>query len=104
MSGFFILGEGVYWSVSGGLFDWTLEFLVSRVSDGYAVDRLKEVVDNNLQSFSLLEFSAPARAEIIHSLREGLLDAADMQLAPSDITKARLQELVDLTYRPVEPS
>ena len=45
MAGLIVLTPDVDWSASGGLFDWTLEFLIPRLSDGGAAARLQEIVD-----------------------------------------------------------
>jgi hypothetical protein len=101
MAGLILLKPGVDWEATGGLFDWTLEFLMPRLSDKDAVQRLREVVDNNLGSLWLNELSPQAQQEIVNQLRKGLIAAAESELPETD-RKAdairHLQELVDLTY------
>jgi hypothetical protein len=101
MAGLILLKPGVDWEATGGLFDWTLEYLIPRLSDQDAVQRLREVVDNNLGSLWINELSPQAQQEIVTQLRRGLVAAAESELPDSD-RKAdairHLQELVDLTY------
>ncbi len=39
MASLIVLKPGVDWTTAGGLFDWTLEFLISRLSDRQAPDQ-----------------------------------------------------------------
>jgi hypothetical protein len=102
MASLILLKPGVDWVASGGLFDFTLEFLISRLSDEKAVESLRAVVDNNLGSVWLTDFPATTQQEIFTLLRRGLVAEAQRAL-PEGPAKAAaldfLQELVDLTYR-----
>ncbi|MFF5057041.1 hypothetical protein ACFY1S_28025 [Micromonospora sp. NPDC000663] len=101
MAGLIVLKPGVDWTATGGLFDWTLEFLISRLSNRQAVDHLQEIVDNNLGSLWLDDLPAAVQREIVRLWREGLVEAGEAQL-PETEQKAdvirHLQELVDATY------
>lgn len=101
MAGLIVLRPGVDWSASGGLFDWTLEFLIPRLSDRQAADRLREIVDNNLGSLWISDMPEDVQREIIGHWRSGLVAAGQREL-PDTGQKAsvirRLQELVDATY------
>ncbi|MFI6162332.1 hypothetical protein ACIA59_20600 [Micromonospora haikouensis] len=101
MAGLIVLKPGVDWTVTGGLFDWTLEFLIPRLSDRTVADQLQEVVDNNLGSVWVHELPPDAQAEIVSHWRQGLVAAGKQELPESE-HKAdvihRLQELVDATY------
>ncbi|MGW4942471.1 hypothetical protein ACWEOZ_12910 [Actinoplanes sp. NPDC004185] len=102
MASLILLKPGVDWVASGGLFDFTLEFLISRLSDEKAVESLQAVVDNNLGSVWLTDFPATTRQEIFTLLRTGLVAEGERAL-PEGPAKATaldlLRELVDLTYR-----
>jgi hypothetical protein len=99
MAGLLVLKPGTDWSVSGGVFDWTLEFLMDRLSAPEAVDRLREIVDNNLGTFWLADLPADARRQAIAQLRDHLVEAGNRELPESphkpDVIR-RLQELADL--------
>lgn len=101
MAGLILLKPGVDWTATGGLFDWTLEYLIPRLSDAEAVGRLHEIVDNNLGSMWLEDFSPQAQQEIVSQLRRGLVSAAEQALPESEAKSEairHLQHLVDLTY------
>jgi hypothetical protein len=99
-----LVKPGLDWVASGGLFDFTLEFLASRLSDEKAAESLQAVVDNNLGSVWLTDFPAETQHEIFGLLRSGLTAEAQRALPESPAKSAALdllQELVDLTYREV---
>lgn len=101
MAGLIVFRPGLDWTATGGLFDWTLEYLIPRLSDKEAAERLHEIVDNNLGSLWISDFSPQTQHEVVSHLRAGLIDAAEQELPDTD-RKAEviqhLQELVDLTY------
>ena len=102
MAGLIVLKPGVDWTATGGLFDWALEFLIPRLSDKEAVERLREIVDGNLGSLWISEFSTAVRLQIIVALRARLVTAAERDLLETDhkaVAVQHLQELVDLTYK-----
>lgn len=101
MAGIIVTKSGVDWTATGGLFDWTLEFLIQRISTKEAVERLQEIVDNNLGSFWITDVPANAQQEILKQWQTGLVAAAKRELPESDYkgdALHHLQELVDLTY------
>lgn len=74
--------------------------LIPRLSDAEAVERLREIVDNNLGSLWLEDFSSQAQQEIIDQLPCGLCSAAEQELPESGVKAEairHLQHLVDLT-------
>jgi hypothetical protein len=79
-----LLDEGIDWQTSGGMFDWTLEFLIDRIEDQQAIDRLHQIIDNNLGSLWLTEFTPPVRTAALEHLSRDLLPAAEQHLPPSD--------------------
>jgi len=100
MAGLIALRPGVDWTATGGLFDWALEYLIARLSDREAADRLQEVVDNNLGSVWFNEFPAQTQHEIAELLRGGLVAAAEQELPDGEHKPAalrHLRDLVDLT-------
>ncbi|MEV6693888.1 hypothetical protein AB0M35_20695 [Micromonospora sp. NPDC051196] len=89
------------WTATGGLFDWTLEFLISRLSNRAIAGQLQEIVDNNLGSLWLHELPGSAQQEIIGHLRNGLISAGEEQLPDTEqkrVVLGHLQELVDATH------
>jgi hypothetical protein len=88
------LKPGVDWTASGGLFDFTLEFLIPRLADRQAAESLQTVVDNNLGSVWLTDFPT-TQQEIFELLRTGLIPEAKRVLPEAAL--ASLQELVHLT-------
>jgi hypothetical protein len=102
MASLIMVKRGEDWQSSGGLFDWTLEYLIPRLSDRTTADWLQEVVDNNLGSLWIPDLPEQTQREIFELLRSGLIDAAEREL-PDGPAKApaiaHLQELVDLTGR-----
>ncbi|ADL46590.1 hypothetical protein AB0N38_19835 [Micromonospora aurantiaca] len=106
MAGLIVLRPGIDWTATGGLFDWTLEFLVSRLSDRRAAEHLQEIIENNLGSFWLQDLSPEAQREVVAHWRTGLVAAGEEHLPETnqkpDVV-AHLRELVAATYRlPVE--
>ena len=102
MAALIMVRPGVDWQSSGGLFDWTLEFLIPKLSDRRAAEWLRTVVDNNLGSIGIPDFPTETQEEIVNLLRGGLIRAAERELpeGPAKVPAiAHLQELVDLTYR-----
>ncbi|MEU7781662.1 hypothetical protein [Micromonospora parva] len=101
MAGLIVLKPGVDWTATGALFDWTLEFLISRLSDRQTANHLQEIVDNGLGSLWLDVLPAPAQREIVDHWRNGLVTAGEQQL-PATVHKLdvirHLRELVDATY------
>jgi hypothetical protein len=97
-----LVKPGLDWQSTGGLFDFTLEFLIPKLSDKDTADWLQTVVDNNLGSVWLTDFPADTQQQIFDLLRSGLVPAAERELpdTPAKATAlAQLRELVDLTYR-----
>jgi hypothetical protein len=102
MASLILVKPGLDWVASGGLFDFTLEFLIPRLSDEQAAESLRTVVDNNLGSVWLIDFPETTQAEIFALLRTGLLAEAQRALPDGPAKTAALellQELVDLTRR-----
>ena len=93
---------GLDWQASGGLFDWTLGFLIPRLSDKKTAEWLQTLVDNNLGSVWLPDLPKETQEEIFTILRGGLVPAAEQEL-PEGPAKApaiaHLRELVSLTNR-----
>ena len=102
MAALIMVKPGLDWQASGGLFDWTLGFLIPRLSDKKAAEWLQTAVDNNLGSIWIPDFPKETQKEIFTILRDGLISAAEQEL-PEGPAKApaiaHLQELVDLTNR-----
>lgn len=102
MADIVVLRPGVDWTATGGLFDWTLEFLIARLSNRDASAHLQEIIDNNLRSFWLEDLSPEAQREVVNHLRAGL-NAAGERYLPETAHKpevlAHLRELVAATYR-----
>ncbi|MEU7800162.1 hypothetical protein AB0B10_12885 [Micromonospora arborensis] len=100
MAGLIVLNPGIDWTATGGLFDWTLEFLIPRLADRQAADHLQEIVDNNLGSLWLDNLPAAARREIVRHWRDGLVTAGERQPPKTehkvDVIR-HLRELVDAT-------
>ncbi len=101
MAALILVKPGVDWTASGGLFDWTLEFLIARISDKDAAAWMQTVVDNNLGSLWLTRFPGETQDEIVRLLRSDMVEAAEREL-PDGPAKAAavacLRELAELTY------
>lgn len=101
MAGLIVVKPGVDWTATGGLFDWTLEFLISRLSDRRVANQLQEIVDNNLGSFWVADLPTAAQREVVGLWRDGLVSAGEGQLPETehkaDVIRL-LQKLVDATY------
>jgi hypothetical protein len=102
MAALIMVKPGLSWQSSGGLFDWTLEFLIPRLSDRKTAEWLQTVVDNNLGSIWIQDLPKETQEEIFTILRGGLVSTAEHDL-PEGPAKApaiaQLQELVSLTSR-----
>jgi hypothetical protein len=84
------------WQSSGALFDWTLEYLIPRLSDFKTASLLREIVDENLGNLWIPDLPAEAQEEVYEVMRTGLVDVATRSLPPSAVDQ--LRELVALTY------
>jgi hypothetical protein len=96
MAALIMVQPGRDWQSSGGLFDWTLEYLIPRLSDKEAADWLRTVVEQNLGSFWIPDLPPATQDEIYTLLRTDLLAAAKRELP--DEALDQLQELINLTY------
>ena len=106
MAALILLKQGVDWTASGGLFDWTLEFLIARIYDKEAIERIREIVDNGLGSLWITEFPVATQQDIAAQLRGGLIAAAEHELPAGEHKAAairQLQELVNLTHELDKP-
>jgi hypothetical protein len=97
MAGLVVMRPGADWTATGGLFDWVLEFLIDRVSDPDAVERLREVLDNNLGSLWVPDFAEAAQREIIGRLAEELNGAAQRELPEGEHKAAAVHHLGELS-------
>jgi hypothetical protein len=103
MAALILVKPGQAWTASGGLFDFTLGFLIPRLSDEKAAESLRTVVDNNLGSVWLTEFSPATQQEIFELLRANLIPEAERTLPESPAKGPALdllRQLVDLTSAP----
>jgi hypothetical protein len=96
MAGLIVFEPGTDWSATGGLFDWTLEFLEPHLSDSGARARLREIVSENLGSLWIPEFRAEIQKEIGDALRADLVAAAERDLPPGDAKGAAVEQLRQL--------
>jgi hypothetical protein len=96
MAALIMVREGRDWQSSGALFDWTLEYLIPRVSDEKTAGWLRTVVDENLGSLWIPDLPAEAQTEIYELLRTGLLAAAERDLPDTPALPAALEQLREL--------
>ena len=94
MAALIMVREGRDWQSSGALFDWTLEYLIPRVSDGKIAEWLRTVVDENLGNLWIPDLPADAQQEIYTLIRTELLAAGERDLPPAAVDE--LRELVAL--------
>ena len=101
MAALIMVRPGKDWQATGGLFEWTLEYLIPRLDDRKTADWLRMVVAENLGSLWIPDLPDTGREEIYTLLRADLLTAARRELpdgpGKSDAL-AQLHELVDLTW------
>ena len=103
MSGFMIVKKGVNWSTTGGLFDWTMEFLESRLSDVKTARYLRGLVEDNVQMLALPDLPSQTRQEIVTVIQNELVAAGEREIPNGDgkpFALNALRELVALTYLP----
>jgi hypothetical protein len=96
MAALIMVRPGLDWQSSGGLFDWTLGWLIPRLSDEKTAEWLRTVVEENLGNLWIPDLPASAQEEIYRLLRSGVLPAAERELGETAL--AQLRELVALTY------
>ena len=84
------------WQSSGGLFDWTLEYLIPRLAEEKAAEWLRTIVEENLGMLWIPDLPDEVQAEIYDLLRSGVVAAAAHELPPTAVDQ--LRELVALTY------
>jgi hypothetical protein len=94
MAALIMVREGRDWQSSGALFDWTLEYLIPRVSDCKTAEWLRTVVDENLGNLWIPDLPADAQEEIYTLIRTELLAAAERDLPAAAVDE--LRELVAL--------
>lgn len=80
MAALIMVRPGADWQASGGLFDWTLEYLIARLPGGKTADELQTIVDNNLGSLWIPDLPATAQHQIYGLLQHGLVEAAEREL------------------------
>ena len=95
MAALIMVREGRDWQSSGALFDWTLEYLIPRVTDEKTAEWLRSVVEENLGNLWIPDLPAEAQEEIYALLRAGLLPAAERELPEPALDQ--LRELVAMT-------
>jgi hypothetical protein len=96
MAGLIVLKPDLDWIATGGLFDWTIEFLIQRLDDESAAQRLREIVDNNLGSLWINEFAPLTQLKIIQCLRDELIPAAEKTLPDTEHKADAVQHLREL--------
>jgi hypothetical protein len=96
MAALIMVRPGRDWQSSGSLFDWTLEYLIPRLSDAKTAEWLRTVVEENLGSLWIPDLPSDTQAEIYDLLRADLLRAAEKELPP--VAVEELRELIALTY------
>lgn len=101
MAALIMVRPGRDWQATGGLFEWTLEYLIPRLDDRRTADRLRLVVAENLGSLWIPDLPDAGREQIYALLRSDLVAAARRELpegpAKSDAL-TQLRELVALTW------
>ena len=97
MAALIMVREGRDWQTSGALFDWTLEYLIPRLSDEKTAEWLRTVVDENLGSLWIPDLPSVAQEEVYALLRAGLIAAAERDF-PDMPAIDQVRELVALTY------
>ena len=101
MAALIMVRPGKDWQATGGLFEWTLEYLIPRLDDQKTADRLRLVVTENLGSLWIPDLPDAGREEIYALLRSELVAAARREL-PDGPAKpgaiVQLRELVALTW------
>jgi hypothetical protein len=101
MAALIMVRPGSDWQSTGGLFEWTLEFLISRIGDAKTADWLRLVVAENLGSLWIPDLPEEGQEEIYAVLRSSLVAAAQQELPESPAKRdalAQLRDLVALTY------
>ena len=101
MAALIMVRPGRDWQSTGGLFEWTLEYLIPRLDDSKTADWLRMVVAENLGSLWIPDLPDAGQEEIYALLRSGLVAAARDEL-PDGPDKGdaldQLRELVALTW------
>ncbi|MFC5941903.1 hypothetical protein ABUL04_16705 [Micromonospora harpali] len=100
MAGLIVLKPGIDWMATGGLFNWALEFLISRLSDRQTADRLQEIVDNELGSVWIHELPPEAQVEIVRHWRQRLVAAGEQELPESEHKADAIRHLQERTALP----
>jgi len=96
MAALIMVRPGEDWQATGGLFDWTLEYLIARLHNRDAADELQTIVDNNLGSLWIPDLPAAVQAEIYRLLQDGLVEAADQELPDGPAKASALTQLREL--------
>jgi hypothetical protein len=97
MAALIMVREGRDWQSSSALFEWTLEYLIPRMTDEKTAEWLRTIVAEDLGNLWIPDLPPEAQEEIRLLLRGGLLRAA-AQAFPGGSAVEELRELVALTY------
>src|SRR5262245_62129606 len=93
MAALISLGPDLDWQASGGLFDWTLEFLIERLNNAEATDRLREIVDNNLGSLWLSDLPPQVGQVALHLLADQLVPLGERTMPDNDYKDQAISQL-----------
>ena len=80
MSGTIALSDELRWSADRWLFDWTVRFLATRVTNAEVAAALQAVVEEQRAWLALDEYGPRAAAQFDGLIRDRLLRAADAEL------------------------
>ncbi|MBM2618149.1 hypothetical protein JIG36_21565 [Actinoplanes sp. LDG1-06] len=101
MAALIMVRPGRDWQSTGGLFEWTLEYLIPRLGDQKTADWLRMVVAENLGSLWIPDLPDAGQEEIYALLRADLVATARRELPDGPAKPAaltQLRELVALTW------
>ncbi len=94
MSGTIAISPDARWSAAGWLFDWTIEFLASNVTDDRLADDLREIARENLGWLGLDDFGAEAGTQLRDLIGHRLVAAAEAQLPSTVPNRAAVIDLL----------
>jgi hypothetical protein len=100
MAGAVFVTQDLIWTASSSGLHWVGEFLFDHLEDPQAREYVREILDNNIGSLALDDFSPTARHQVLNLLRDELVDDARERLSPDPIRRQNyleaLQELEEM--------
>jgi hypothetical protein len=96
MSGTIVFADKTDWSVSSGIFNWVIEFLVDTVNDEPSRDTLQLIVEQNFGWLNFADLSDEGRREVLALLSRKVVPHAEEHFPHSPYRDGALKVIREL--------